>query len=97
MPCRAKIVLLTDMAVALTDEWLLPQGFALGSPRDARRRGGHVSITRPDARELCAQLTAVGVLPDFRAPDAIRLGLSPLPTTFLSLWEAMTVIRDLSR
>jgi kynureninase len=76
---RAKIVALTEMVLTLTDEWLVPLGFGIGSPRDADRRGGHVSITRPDARELCAQLTAVGVLPDFRTPDAIRIGLSPLP------------------
>lgn len=94
---RAKIVTLTELAVALTDEWLVPQGFGLGSPRDSARRGGHVSITRADARELCAQLTSVGVLADFRAPDAIRLGLSPLPMTFTSLWDAMVVIRDVSR
>ena len=94
---RAKIVALTDLAVGLADEWLVPQGFGVGSPRDSARRGGHVSITRADARELCAQLTSLGVLPDFRAPDAIRLGLSPLPMTFASLWDAMAVIRDVSR
>ena len=94
---RAKIVTLTELAVALTDEWLTPLGFGLGSPRDSARRGGHVSITRADARELCAQLTSLGVLPDFRAPNAIRLGLSPLPMTFTSLWDAMAVIRDISR
>ncbi len=93
---RSKIVALTDMAVALTDEWLVPQGFGLGSPRESSRRGGHVSVTRADARQLCAQLTAAGVLADFRGPDAIRLGLSPLPMTFTSLWDAMAVLRDIS-
>ncbi|MET3805761.1 kynureninase [Nakamurella sp. UYEF19] len=94
---RAKIVDLGEMVIALTDEWLTPQGFGLASPRDAGRRGGHVSITRPDARELCARLTGVGVLPDFRTPDAIRIGLSPLPISFTEVWDAMGVIRDLSR
>ncbi len=94
---RAKIVTLTELTLALTDEWLVPQGFGVGSPRDRVRRGGHVSITRADARGLCAQLTSVGVLPDFRAPDAIRLGLSPLPLTYTSVWDAMAVIRDVSR
>lgn len=94
---RAKASALTGMVVQLADEWLVPNGFELGSPRDGERRGGHVSITRADARQLCAQLTSLGVLPDFRAPDAIRLGLSPLALTFAEVWDAMAVIRDVSR
>lgn len=93
---RAKVVALTEMVIALTDEWLVPQGFQLGSPRDAARRGGHVSIRRDDARQLCATLIDAGVLPDFRAPDAIRIGLSPLPATYTEVYDAMAVLRDLS-
>lgn len=93
---RAKIVALTEMVLTLADEWLVPLGFGIGSPRDADRRGGHVSITRSDARELCAKLTEVGVLPDFRTPDAIRIGLSPLPITFTEVWDAISVVRDLA-
>lgn len=94
---RAKVVALGEMVIDLVDEWLVPQGFGLASPRPAARRGGHISITRPDARELCATLTAAGVLPDFRTPDAIRLGLSPLSLGFTEVWDALAVIRDLSR
>lgn len=93
---REKIVGLTELVIALTDEWLVPLGFQLGSPRDAARRGGHVSIRRADARELCARLIAAGVLPDFRAPDAIRIGLSPLPATYAEVYDAMVVLRDLA-
>jgi kynureninase len=93
---RAKAVALTEMVVALTDEWLLPQGFSLGSPRDIERRGAHVTITRPDARALCARLIDAGVLVDFRAPDMIRVGLSPLPLRFTEVWDAMDVIRHLT-
>lgn len=94
---RAKVVGLTEMVIALIDEWLIPLGFQLGSPRDAARRGGHVSIRRGDARELCARLIQAGVLPDFRAPDAIRIGLSPLPATYTEVYDAMAVIRDRAR
>ncbi len=94
---RAKVVALTELALALADEWLVPQGFGISSPRDSSRRGGHVSVTRADARQLCASLIEAGVLPDFRTPDAIRIGLSPLPATFTELWDAMVVLRDLSR
>ncbi|SDO83180.1 Kynureninase [Nakamurella panacisegetis] len=93
---RAKIVGLGEMVIDLFDEHLQPLGFRLASPRDPIRRGGHVSIARSDARELCSRLTAAGVLPDFRTPDAIRIGLSPLPLRFTEVWDGVSVIRDLS-
>ena len=79
---RAKGIALTDYAIALVDERLAPFGLTVGSPRDAQRRGAHVAISHPDARRLTARLIEAGVVPDFRAPDSIRLGLSPLTTTF---------------
>ena len=93
---RAKAVALTEMVIALTDEWLVPQGFSLGSPRDSSRRGGHVSINRSDAREVCGRLIEAGVLADFRAPETIRIGLSPLPTSFTEVWDSLDVIRKLT-
>ena len=94
---RAKGTALTGMALSLADEWLTPAGFDVASPRNPTQRGGHLSITRSDARDLCEQLVANGVLADFRTPDAIRLGLSPLPTSFAEVWDAMVVITDISR
>lgn len=93
---RAKAVALTEMVIGLSDQWLLPQGFSLGSPRDSGRRGGHVSINRPDAREVCGRLIEAGVLADFRTPDTIRIGLSPLPTSFVEVWDSLDVIRQLT-
>jgi kynureninase len=93
---RAKAVALTEMAASIVEETLVPQGFEIMSPRDPARRGGHVSIARPDARELSQRLTDAGVLIDFRAPQAIRIGLSPLPTSFTEVWDALEIIRSLS-
>ncbi len=93
---RAKAVGLTDMVVGLTDEWLVPHGFSVTSPRDSDRRGAHVSINRPDARAVCAQLIEAGVLVDFRAPQTIRIGLSPLPLQYTEVWDAMAEIRRLT-
>ena len=93
---RAKAVALTEMVISLTDEWLIPQGFSLGSPRAAERRGAHVSINRPDARQVCSELIEAGVLADFRAPQTIRIGLSPLPTGFTEVWDAVDLIRTLT-
>jgi kynureninase len=55
-----------------------------------------VSINRPDARQICADLIDAGVLVDFRAPHTIRIGLSPLPTSFTEVWDAMDAIRTLT-
>jgi kynureninase len=93
---RAKGIALTGYAIALHDAWLAPLGFALGSPRDPARRGAHVSIRRPDARDLTRRMIAAGVIPDFRAPDSIRLGLSPLTTSFMDVSRAMGRIAELA-
>jgi kynureninase len=93
---RAKGVALTDYAIALHDAHLAKLGFALGSPRDGARRGAHVSIRRVDARELTQRLIEVGIIPDFRAPDSIRLGLSPLTTTFAEVHRAIRGIAGLA-
>lgn len=92
---RAKAVALTEFAVALTDAWLAPHGVTLGSPRDPDRRGAHVTICRDDAEVLADKLIAAGVIVDYRTPDGIRIGLSPLTTGFEELWVAMDVTRGI--
>jgi len=94
---RAKGIALTEYAIALYDARLAPQGFELGSPRDSARRGAHVSIRRADARDLTRKMIAAGIVPDFRAPDSIRLGLSPLTTTFEEVHRAIERIAELAR
>lgn len=90
---RAKSVALTDYAVALYDGVLAPLGVELASPRDSARRGGHVTIDHPAFREVTAQLWEQGIIPDFRNPNGIRLGLSPLSTSFAELWLGVDAIR----
>jgi len=94
---RAKGIALTEYAIALHDALLAPIGFGLGSPRAAERRGAHVSIRRADARDLTRRMIAAGVIPDFRAPDSIRLGLSPLTTSFTDVRRAFDRIAQLAR
>jgi kynureninase len=77
---RAKSVDLTSFAIDLSDE-LLPDA-ALATPRESSLRGSHVTLDHPRFAELMPRLWARGVLPDFRRPSGIRLGLSPLSTTF---------------
>jgi kynureninase len=92
---RAKGIALTEHAIALHDAWLAPLGCSIGSPRDARRRGAHVSIRHPDAKRLTQELIARDVIPDFRAPDSVRIGLSPLTTSFEDVHRGLQALRDL--
>ena len=77
---RAKSIALTEYAIELVDSEL-PDA-RLASPRDPAQRGGHVTIDHPRFSELLPRLWAAGVIPDFRRPDGLRLGCSPLSTSF---------------
>jgi kynureninase len=92
---RAKGIALTEYAIELHDAWLAPLGCRLGSPRDAARRGAHVAIRHPAAERLTAELIARGVIPDFRAPDSIRIGFSPLSTAFEEVRLGLAALREL--
>ncbi|UCC64639.1 MAG: kynureninase [Anaerolineae bacterium] len=91
---RRKSVRLTSYLTYLADSILAPLGFTLGSPRDPARRGSHVSVRHPEGYRINrALIEEMGVLPDFREPDNIRLGLAPLYTSFADAWEAVERIR----
>jgi kynureninase len=87
---------MTDMLVALGDEWLAPLGFALASPRDARHRGSHITLRHPKARDLVRALIEHRVIPDFRPPDLIRLAPAPMYTRYVDVWDAMDRLRQLA-
>jgi kynureninase len=93
---REKSVAQTELLIALHDEWLAPLGFELGSPRDPRRRGSHVSLRHPEAWPICkALIEHADVIPDFRGPDSVRLGIAPLYTRYVDVYDAMHRLRDL--
>jgi kynureninase len=91
---RTKSVSLTDLAVEAYDEVLAPMGVRLLSPRESDLRGGHVTIGHPDFRAVTQRLWADGIIPDFRFPDGIRLGLSPLSTSHVETVTGVLAIRD---
>jgi kynureninase len=93
---REKAIALTDFAIAIADERLARFGIGVGSPRDGARRGAHVALVHPQARRLCQLLIDHGVIVDYRPPDAIRLGLSPLTTSFTEVWDGLDRLRELS-
>ncbi|HKZ85931.1 MAG TPA: kynureninase [Anaerolineae bacterium] len=90
---RAKSVRQTEYLIELWEALLQPLGFSLNSPRDPNRRGSHVSIGHPDALRIDqALIEEMNVLPDFRYPDNIRLGIAPIYTSFAEIHEAVTRI-----
>jgi kynureninase len=91
---RRKSVALTGFAMELIDAWLGPLGVELVSPRDPDHRGGHVMIQRPGFRDVLDELWRRGVLPDYREPDGIRIGLSPLSTSFAEVHRGLGVLRE---
>jgi len=91
----AKATALTSYAVELVDDLLAPHGFALASPRDPARRGAHVTLHHPYAWQVYQAWKAARVVPDFRTPDRIRVGLAPLYTRFTDVYEAVHRLRQI--
>jgi kynureninase len=87
---RAKSVQQTEYLIALWEALLAPFGVTLNSPRDALRRGAHVSLGHPEGLRIDrALIEEMNVIPDFRYPDNIRLGLAPLYTSFAEIHEGL--------
>jgi len=87
---RAKSVALTEFAITLSDE-LIPDA-TLASPRATEQRGGHITLDHPRFAGIMPALWTAGVIPDFRRPSGIRIGLSPLSTSFGELADGIRVI-----
>jgi kynureninase len=92
---RAKSVALTGYAIRVADEVLAPLGVTLASPRDPAVRGGHVTLDHPRMRDAVAELWRRGIIPDFRPPQGLRVGLSPLSTSFTELATALAQLRQI--
>ncbi|GAA1826942.1 aminotransferase class V-fold PLP-dependent enzyme [Nocardioides marinus] len=86
---RAKSVSLTSYAIELADALLAPLGARVASPRDPARRGGHVTVDHPAMREVVARLWERDVIPDYRDPGGLRVGLAPLSTSFAEVEAGM--------
>jgi len=89
---RRKSVALTEQAITLAAERLAPLGAVLASPRAAAERGSHVTVDHPCFADVTSALWKQGVIPDFRPPDGIRVGLSPLSTSFAELERGIDAI-----
>jgi kynureninase len=90
---REKSLRLTRYLMDWAEKELSKYGFALGNPTEDRRRGGHVALIHEEAVRICKALKDEGVIPDFRAPDVIRLAPVALYTSFADVWEAVQRLR----
>lgn len=94
---RAKSIALSQYSIDQLDNHLRPLGFDLGSPADAAFRGSHVSLAHKHAWPITRALIDIGnVIPDFRVPDNIRLGLSPLYTSFIDVHTAVQRLKKIT-
>jgi kynureninase len=91
---RTKSVALTEFAIEVSDRLLGPLGVAVGSPRDHAVRGSHVTLEHPEFRVATQRLWEMGVIPDFRPPDGLRIGLSPLSTSFGEVYRGLLAVRE---
>jgi kynureninase len=92
---RTKSLALTDLFIALVDERCAGHGLACITPREHARRGSQVSFARAEGGYAIVQaLIARGVVGDFRAPDVLRFGFTPLYTRFVDVWDAVEHLRD---
>jgi kynureninase len=92
----------TDYFIQLTQEILVRYGFQIGSPLDSKQRGSHVSLKHTDAFRICQALIqpingSLKIIPDFREPDNIRFGFTPLYTTFTEIRQTVERIKEIIR
>jgi kynureninase len=92
---REKSLALTDFTIDFADERLAPLGVRICTPRDHARRGSHVMLEHPAFESLVEPLWQRGVIPDFRPPQGLRIGLSPLSTGFVELARGLAVVEGL--
>jgi kynureninase len=87
---RQKSIWLTSYLVELHEAFLAPLGFYLASPRDPVQRGSHISLRHPEGYRINRALIGeMNLVPDFREPDHLRLGLAPIYTSFNEVWEGV--------
>jgi len=86
----------TELMLALHDAWLAPLGFSVVTPRNSNRRGGHISVRHEHAQKISEAMRIFGnVIGDFRQPDCIRLAISPLPTSYVEVFDGFERIREI--
>lgn len=92
---RAKSLALTDLFIELVESRCAGHPLALVTPREHARRGSQVSFTHPHGYAVMAALIARGVIGDYREPEIMRFGFTPLYTSFADVWDAVEILKDI--
>ena len=92
---RVKSLAMTDIVLHHAETSLAEYGVTAVTPREAARRGSQVSLRLDSAYEVTQALIACGVIGDFRAPDLLRLGITPLYLRYADVWQGMDVLREI--
>lgn len=92
---REKSLKITEYMMYLIDNELSGYGFTIGNPRADKRRGGHVALEHYDAVRINAALKDMGVIPDFRRPNVIRLAPVPLYISYHDVWVVVQKIKEI--
>lgn len=92
---REKSLKLTGYMIKLIQHELDGHGFILRNPLDEKKRGGHIYLEHPEAARICKALKAEGVIPDFRAPNGIRLAPVALYNTFEDVWKTVQILKGI--
>ena len=94
---RKKSLNMTSYLIDLIDETLSqkPYNFSIGTPREARRRGGHVAIEHKEAMRISEALRARRVISDFRPPNVIRIAPIPLYNTYHEVWRIAQHLKNI--
>jgi kynureninase len=91
---REKSLLLTQFVIDYADTELAELGVTVATPREAQHRGGHVTLNHPHMREVNALLWKEDIIPDYRDPHGLRIGLSPLSTSFEEVFIGLERVKE---
>ena len=92
---RAKSLALTDLFIALVKQRCADHPLGLVTPREHARRGSQVSFTHPHGYAVMQALIARGVIGDYREPEIMRFGFTPLYTSFADVWDAVDILKQI--
>ncbi|MHA7271547.1 kynureninase [Arthrobacter sp. HLT1-20] len=92
---RSKSLELTDLFITLVEQRCADHPLELITPRDHTIRGSHVSFRHPDGYAVMSALIARGVIGDYREPEVLRFGITPLYLSHADIWDAVEILRDI--